>query len=75
MTNNIAQICVGIDISKSFLDDGKQIASLLPVAPFDRQSGTYKGNAAIKGGRFHVRNIVYMAALTAVRWNPALRAF
>ena len=53
----------------------KQVASLLGVAPVIRQSGNSRGTAAIKGGRSFLRSIVYMAALSAIRFNPPLRAF
>lgn len=53
----------------------KQIAALLGVAPFVKQSGNYKGATAIRGGRWEARNCMYMAALTAARYNPKLKAF
>lgn len=53
----------------------KQITALLGVAPFDRQSGNYKGTATIKGGRWHLRKILYMAAIAAARFNPNLKVF
>ena len=53
----------------------KQIAALLGVAPFDKQSGSYKGKSIIKGGRHNVRKVLYMAALVAARFNPVLKIF
>ncbi len=53
----------------------KQIAALVGVAPFARESGTWRGRRRIHGGRATVRAALYMAALTAVRHNPVLRAF
>ena len=52
-----------------------QAAALAGVAPFDRDSGQSRGTRRIRGGRQHVRNVLYMAALSAVRWNPDLREF
>ena len=52
-----------------------QAAALAGVAPFDRDSGQSRGTSRIRGGRQHVRNVMYMAALSAVRWNPDLREF
>lgn len=52
----------------------KKIAALVGVAPFDRQSGTWKGKSAIRGGRAAVRTVAYMAALAAAKANPALAA-
>lgn len=55
--------------------DNKKAASLLGVAPFTRQSGKYVGIAKIKGGRPTPRKAIYMAALTASRYNPKLKVF
>jgi transposase len=52
----------------------KQIAALVGVAPYDRQSGTLKGRSMIRGGRAVVRNVAYMAAVAAARCNPVLKA-
>lgn len=51
------------------------IASLVGVAPYDRDSGTHQGFRAISGGRSSVRDILYMATLSAMRVNPMLKAF
>ena len=51
-----------------------QIAALVGVAPFARDSGTLRGKRAIWGGRTSVRCVLYMATLSAVRWNPPLAA-
>lgn len=53
----------------------KQIATLVGVAPMNRDSGQHRGRRAITGGRANVRAVLYMAALTAVRCNPPLKAF
>jgi transposase len=55
--------------------DRRQIASLVGVAPFTRQSGQWRGKSFIGGGRASVRAVLFMAAMTAMRWNPTLRAF
>jgi transposase len=52
----------------------KQIAALAGVAPFDHQSGTWRGRSTIFGGRADVRSALYMATLSAVRCNPTLSA-
>lgn len=51
-----------------------QAASLLGVAPFDRDSGPFRGERHIAGGRTRPRKLVYLAALVASRRDPALRA-
>jgi transposase len=53
----------------------KQIAALVGVAPFSRDSGTLKGRRTIWGGRASVRNALFMAALVAIRFNPVIRDF
>lgn len=52
-----------------------QIASLVGVAPFNHDSGKYQGQRRIRGGRAMVRTALYMATLTAMRFNPAIREF
>ena len=52
----------------------RQIAALVGVAPHPYESGKFKGRRVIWGGRAHVRTMLYMAALSAVRHNPPLRA-
>jgi transposase len=52
-----------------------QAASLLGVAPFDRESGQWKGARFISGGRSRPRRMLYLAALAARRCSPPLRAF
>jgi transposase len=53
----------------------KQIAALVGVAPINRDSGKLRGRRTIWGGRATVRSVLYMAAVTARRCNPAIRAF
>jgi transposase len=53
----------------------RAIASLVGVAPFDDDSGKYAGERHIKGGRAAVREVLYMAALVAKRYNPLIAAF
>jgi transposase len=53
----------------------QEIASLAGLAPFSRDSGRMHGQRAIWGGRKSVRTALYMAALTATRCNPVIRAF
>jgi len=53
----------------------KQIAALVGVAPFNHDSGTYRGRRIVWGGRSAVRSVLYMATLVAVRFNPVLKAF
>lgn len=53
----------------------QQVAALVGVAPFNRDSGQFKGRRMVWGGRKSVRNVLYMAALSAKRHNPVISAF
>jgi transposase len=55
--------------------DRKAIAALVGVAPFNCDSGKFKGKRRVWGGREQVRYALYMAALSATRFNPVIRAF
>jgi transposase len=52
----------------------KQISALVGVAPYPRDSGKFKGQRRIRGGRASVRCMLYMATLSAIRWNPVIKA-
>jgi transposase len=54
--------------------DRRKLAALVGVAPFNRDSGAWRGHRMIAGGRTSVRNVLYMAALSAIRHNPVVRA-
>jgi transposase len=53
----------------------RELAALVGVAPYDDDSGKRHGKRSIWGGRAEVRHALYMAALTASRCNPTLKAF
>jgi transposase len=53
----------------------KQVAALVGVAPYDFDSGKFKGMRCIWGGRAPVRCMLYMAAMSASNWNPTIKAF
>jgi transposase len=55
--------------------DRREIGALVGVAPFNRDSGTFRGKRSIRGGRVSVRCVLYMATLAAIRFNPILRTF
>ena len=54
--------------------DRRQIAALVGVAPINRDSGAFRGRRIVMGGRADVRTALYMPTLTAIRYNPALKA-
>ena len=53
----------------------REIAALVGVAPMSNDSGNRKGRRRVQGGRFEIRRVLYMATLTAARYNPVIRAF
>ena len=55
--------------------DRRQVAALVGVAPFNRDSGTLRGKRTVWGGRARVRAALYMSALVASRFNPVIRDF
>lgn len=55
--------------------DRRQIAALVGLAPWTRQSGQWRGKSFIGGGRAAVRTALYMGALVAARHNPSLKIF
>jgi len=64
-----------IDLPELGTLNRKQIAALVGVAPLNRDSGTLRGRRMVWGGRAHVRTALYMATLSAIRFNPVIRAF
>jgi transposase len=54
---------------------GKKIAALVGVAPFNKDSGPKRGKRRIFGGREGVRRTLFMAALSASKFNPVIRVF
>lgn len=55
--------------------DRRRIAALVGLAPFARDSGAFQGIRMITGGRPHIRKVLYMATLSAIKCNPTIRSF
>lgn len=53
----------------------KEVSALTGVAPFNRDSGQFRGKRKIQGGRASVRTMLYMATLSATQCNPVIKAF
>jgi transposase len=53
----------------------RAIAALVGLAPYDHDSGNHSGERHIKGGRDTVRNVLSMAALSAIQHNPVIASF
>lgn len=64
-----------IDVPELGSLSGKQIAALVGVAPFNHDSGQFRGRRTVWGGRAPVRNALYMSTLSATRFNPVIRTF
>jgi transposase len=53
----------------------KEIAALVGVAPYAKESGSKRGQRRIRGGRGAVRAVLYMATISATRFNPVIKMF
>lgn len=53
----------------------REITALVGVCPYNRDSGKMRGKRTIFGGRANVRAVLYMATLTAIRFNPPIKGF
>lgn len=53
----------------------KAIAALVGVAPFNRDSGSFSGKRFIQGGRRELRRMLYMSAISSIRFNPDMKTF
>jgi transposase len=71
----VASFSMLADLPELGLLNRQQISKLVGVAPLNRDSGQQRGTRHIYGGRARLRRVLYMAALTASRHNPRLKAF
>ena len=69
---NAASLCAAMPELGSL--GRRKAASLFGLAPFDRDSGQHRGSRAIRGGRAQPRHLLYMAAMSAIRHEPASKA-
>lgn len=53
----------------------KQIAALVGVAPMNKESGAYKGKRQIRGGRYQVRTVLFMAIMSAIQCNAVIKDY
>lgn len=51
------------------------VSALVGLAPFARDSGTHHGRRRVRGGRTEVRRVLYLAAMTGIRFNPVLKPY
>lgn len=52
-----------------------QVAALVGVAPINQDNGKIRGKRRVQGGRANVRIILYMATLSATKYNPVIKTF
>ncbi len=53
----------------------KEIASLVGLAPINKESGSYSGKRRIRGGRSRIRTVLYMAMLSTIQCNPVFKKY
>ena len=66
---------LAVDLPELGTISGRQISALAGLAPFNRDSGQFRGKRKIHGGRASVRCALYLGAMSGVRFNPVLKAF
>ena len=71
----VTSAIIAADLPELGLLNRQQIAALVGVAPFNHDSGRKQGKRRIKGGRPVIRSILYMATLSAIRFNPVIKTF
>jgi transposase len=71
---NVCATVLAIHLPELGRVNRQRIAALAGLAPYDRDSGEWHGRRSIYGGRARVRTALYMATLSATRYNPVIRA-
>ena len=74
IATKISRVLIG-NLSELGALSHKQIAALVGLAPFNHDSGRFRGKRFIRGGRSDVRAALFLAARTAARWNPVIKLF
>jgi transposase len=70
----ITAVTVLADLPELGQLDRQKLAALAGLAPFNRDSGQKRGKRRIFGGRKGVRRVLYMACLSAIKYNPVIRS-
>lgn len=74
----IGELSVGLligDVPELGQIGNRQLSAVIGVAPFNHDSGKRRGKRCISGGRQDVRNVLYMGAMSATRFNPVIKEF
>lgn len=74
---------IGLSVASTLIGDlpelgslsRRQIGALTGVAPFNRDSGAFRGKRRIRGGRAHSRTALFLTAMVAIRYNPDIKRF
>jgi transposase len=66
---------LAVDLPELGTLEARKISALVGLAPFNRDSGQFRGKRRIGGGRASVRSALYLGAMSGVRCNPVLRDF
>jgi transposase len=72
---NVAGATLLAELPELGQTDRREISALAGVAPFDDDSGKMRGHRHIRGGRTTLRCVLYMATLSAMRFNPVIKSF
>ena len=70
---NVVAFSLLSDMPELGLMNNKQAASMVGVAPVNRDSGAFKGKRMIRGGRGKVRTVMYMAMMSGIQCNPVFK--
>lgn len=71
----ITAVSILVYLPETLTCDNKPLAALAGLAPMNKDSGKKQGKRKIRGGRSQIRRVLYMAALSAMRWNPVIKSF
>jgi transposase len=63
------------DLPELLTHTDKQLAALIGVAPMNNDSGKMRGNRRIIGGRAKIRRVLYLATISAIKFNPLIKSF
>lgn len=70
---NIVAFTLLSDLPELGYMTNKQASALVGVAPINKESGLYKGKRGIRGGRYQIRTIMFMAMMSAIQCNPVFK--
>ena len=72
---SVTSTCIIVELPELGHLNNKKIAALTGLAPFNKDSGNFRGSKSVWGGRSDIRATLYMATLSALRFNPLIKNF